>query len=467
MSGPRHGILERIGLLAGAHAFREILQAVFLIVLARRQMITYGQFMLAMGFGQILLMFAEFGLNKHTICRLAHRPDTETGLVWQVTAVKSLLLALGGGATFLFVLVQSYGLSLGTVILLLSAGVGFDALTSTFYALYQWRGDQRREAAVRSVAAAAGFGYGLAALALGLPPAALALYKLVESLAALAGAMLPILRSSQARPLLPGPSAIGATLRDGLVFALIELAAILYNKANLFFLQRAAGPGGVAQYSATWQIVDGATNLVCGLLLARTLFPLFARLLGTDFAAARDLARDTARWLLPVAACLMYGLAIESDRLIPLLYGGEYADAAWMQRWLIISVAIGLFHNLAAYLMLSLGRQALLLGICAAGLVLNIALCALWIPGRPLAGSIAALLATKGAVALCTLGYAQRRLGLLRLRPLAETGAAALAGAVLLFVLRPLGVRLVAESAALLPMLALMLRWKRRTGHGA
>ena len=467
MSGTRHNILERVGLLAAAHGFREALQAVFLIVLARRQMITYGQFMLAMGFGQILLMFAEFGLNKHAICRLAHRPETESGLVWQVTAVKSLLLALGGAATFLFVLLQAYGPSLGTVILLLSAGVGFDALTSTFYALYQWRGDQRREASIRSLAAAAGFGYGLAALGLGLPPAALALYKLVESLVALAGVMGPMLRGREARPALPGLAAVGATLRDGLVFALIELAAILYNKANLFFLQRAAGPGGVAQYSATWQIVDGATNLVCGLLLARTLFPLFARLLGTDYAAARTLARDAARWLLPVAACLMYGLAVESDRLIPLLYGGSYVDAAWMQRWLVISVAVGLFHNLAAYLMLSLGRQALLLGVCAAGLVLNIALCALWIPGRPLAGSVAALLVTKGLVAVCTVGYVQRRLGVFRLRPVAETAAAALAGGILFLAVRPLGVRLLAETAALLPMLALMRQWKRGARRGA
>jgi O-antigen/teichoic acid export membrane protein len=455
-----HGVLEKVGLLAGAHGFREVLQAVFLIVLARRQMITYGQFMLALGIGQILLMFAEFGLNKHTICRLARQPEVESGLVWQVTVVKSLLLALGGAATFVFVLLQAYDLSLGAVILLIAAGIGLEALTSTFYALCQWRGHQRQEATIRSVAAAAGFGYGLAALWAGLPPAALAFYKLIESVVALAAIALSVGANRSTRSRWPGAAALGATLRDGLIFALIELAAILYNKANLFFLQRAAGPGGVAQYSVTWQIVDGATNLVCGLLLARTLFPLFARLLTTNFAAAKDLARDSARWLLPVAACLTYGLIVESDRLIPLVYGTAYSEAVWMQKWLAISIAIGLYHNLAAYLMLSLGRQALLLGICAAGLLLNLALCVLWIPGQPLGGSVAALLLTRGAVALCTVGYCQRRLGLIRMHPLAETLAAALAGGLLFFVVRLLGNRSAAELAALLPMLVLIIRWK-------
>ncbi|MBP7831289.1 MAG: oligosaccharide flippase family protein [Kiritimatiellae bacterium] len=467
MSAARHGILGKVGLLAGAHGFREVLQAAFLIVLARRQMITYGQFALAMGIGQILLMFAEFGLNKHIVCRLARRPETEAGLIWQVTAVKSLLLALGGAATFLFVLLQNFGLSLGAVILLLSAGVGLDALTSTFYALCQWRGDQRKEAGIRSLAAAAGFGYALVALWMGLPPAALALYKPIESLVALAGGALSVGGGRAARPSWPGLASVGLTLRDGLVFALIELAAILYNKANLFFLQRAAGAGGVAQYSAPWQLVDGVTNLVCGLLLARTLFPLFARLLNTDADAARALAREAARWLLPVAACLMYGLAVESDRLIPLLYGRAYTEAVWMQRWLALTIAIGLYHNLAAYLMLSLGRELLLLGICAAGLLLNLGLCVLWIPAHPLGGSVAALLATKFAVALCTVGYGQRRLGLFQARSILETMAAALAGALLYFVFKPTGLRLLSELAALVPMLVLTAAWKRGARHAA
>ncbi|MBM4156433.1 MAG: polysaccharide biosynthesis protein [Lentisphaerae bacterium] len=453
------GIAKRFGVLAAAHGFRELLQAVFLIVLARRQMAAYGDFVLAFGLGQILLLFAEFGLNQHAVCRLARTPDAEAGIVRGILAAKSLLLALGGCVAFAFVLLQSYDLPLRSVVLLLAAGVGLEALTSTYFTLGQWHGRQRGEAVIRGIAAAAGFGYGLAALAAGWPPVLLALFKPVESVVALAGAawLLRPARGDAAAADVP----LVATLGGGLVFALIELAAIVYNKANLFFLRRAAGAEAVAQYGATWQIVDGVTSFVCGLLLARSLFPALARLLATDRAAARALVQDTARWLLVPAAVLVYGLAVESDRLLPLLYGGAYGEAVWMQRWLAASVAIGFAHNLAAYVMMGLGRERRLLVVCAAGLALNLVLCAAWIPRQPLAGSVGALLLTKAAVAAGTVGFAQRHLGLLRARDAAEFLAALLAGAAVFLLLRTTGPRLLHEAAALVPLAALVVLWRR------
>lgn len=454
-----HRILHKLGALAAAHAVRELLQAAFLILLARRQMITYGQFMLALGMGQILLLFAEFGLNQHTICRLARQSDGEAHTLWQVTWAKSFLLAIGSSAMWLFILHQNYGRPLGGIILLLAAGLGLEALTSTFFTLGQWRGMQGREALVRSLAAAAGFGYGLAALFLDLPPVALAWYKPIESLVSLAGAACLMGR--------PPPSggfkvtALSATLRGSLVFALIQLTAIVYNKANLFFLQRHAGAEGVAQYSATWQIVDGVTNLVCGLLLGRILFPLFARLLKNDERAAEAMARNAARWLAPLALILVYVLVRWSDRIISLVYGPAYGPAARMQNWLAISVVLGLFHNLAAYLMMSLDRQGRLLAICATGMILNLVLCALWVPAHPLGGSVAALLATKGLVALYTVGFCHRRLGLFRVRPLLEVGAMVAAGAVVFFALGAMGLGTAAEYAAPAPLLLLVLRWRQ------
>ena len=48
----------------------------------------------------------------------------------------------------------------------------------------------------------------------------------------------------------------------------LAVAAILFNKANVLFLQRLAGSEAVAQYSATWQLVDAIPILVSNLLLA-------------------------------------------------------------------------------------------------------------------------------------------------------------------------------------------------------
>lgn len=46
-----------------------------------------------------------------------------------------------------------------------------------------------------------------------------------------------------------------------------------------------------------------------------------------------------------------------------------------MQKWLVWTILCGFIHNLSAYLMMSQGKQRLLLAIYVCGLGLNLALC--------------------------------------------------------------------------------------------
>jgi hypothetical protein len=207
-------------------------------------------------------------------------------------------------------------------------------------------------------------------------------------------------------------SRIWGTTKNGLEFLIMALAAITYNKSNLFFLQNAGGQEAVARYSATWELVDGVSVLVCSLLLSNVLYPLFARLWKTGREEFHRLARVSAQWLLALALPVVFVLAVESDRLIGLIYGPAYADAVWVQKYLAPTVLCAFLHNLAAYLMLSQGRQRLLLVIYLAGLVLNLGLCAALIPAHALAGAAVAILATKAAVAVATVGYCQKTVGL-------------------------------------------------------
>ena len=71
----------------------------------------------------------------------------------------------------------------------------------------------------------------------------------------------------------------------------MALAAILYNKINMFFLQHYGGAQAVAQYSATWQLVDGISVLASGLLLGNVLFPVFAKLWVKDQQAFASMAQ--------------------------------------------------------------------------------------------------------------------------------------------------------------------------------
>ena len=270
------GIVSRFTHLLGAFFVREILNTVFLIYLARKSTTSYGQFMLAMSLGQILLFVSEFGINQHLVSLLVR--DAGAGALSRVTALKSALLTLGGLGIALFVFQQDYPPVLKAVVLILGGGVGLEALASSFFVSCQVRGRQDLEGRVRIIAAVFGFGYGIIALLLGASPVKVAFYKLIETLLNL-GMMIFL-----------GHQATGfrfqrIRLREiwdsghkSLVFTLIAVSSILYNKVNVLFLQRAAGADGVAQYSVTWQLVDGISCIVSAILLRKVLFPLFSGL---------------------------------------------------------------------------------------------------------------------------------------------------------------------------------------------
>lgn len=462
-AAPPLRILQKFAYLLSARWVRDACQAVFFIYLARVSAATYGEFMLALGLGSILVLVAEFGLNLPLVTLLTQK-DRDPGVALsQVTLLKGTLLFLALGGVVGFIQWQGYSPPLKRLMLLLTAGVGLEALANTFFVCLQVQGRQDLQGKIKALAAGLGFGYGLITLILGAPPLLVAAFKLIESLANLGGGAALVLYWGRFRLQRPSLTGLAGTLRLGLVFALIEVAAIIYNKANLFFLQRYAGAHGVAQYSVTWQMVDGVSGLVSNLLLQSILYPLFVHLWQTDRSQVPRLAQNTARWLLAAALPVMFVLFVESDRLIPLIYGSQYQEAVLLQKYLVVTVAFAFLHNLAAFLMISMHLERLLLIFYLGGLAFNLLWCSLVIPLTPLTGAALAIVLTKGAVALLTVSYAQRRLGLLPVRPMKQLGAAVLAGAALYLLANGHLPRELAEALALAPLLGLVWHWWR---HG-
>jgi O-antigen/teichoic acid export membrane protein len=403
-----HRIFTKLASLLSARWFMEILQALFFIYLARLSTTTYGEFMLAISLGSILRLIAEFGLNLPLVGLLSQKDGDSQGVLTQMVILKTGLLTLAYLGAIGFVHWQQYPAPLREFALIISLGMGLEALSTTFFTALQVQGRQPLEGKVRAVSALLGYGYGFAALFWGAPFLAVALFKPLETLINVVGGIWAVgVKGLWRWPSLAG---LGATLRRVFIFAILEVTAILFNKANVFFLQGHGGSEGVAQYSATWQIVDGCSAITANLILQSILFPLFVKFWEVDRPEVVRLARASARWLLGAALILMFILWAESDRIIPLVYGPQYGEAIWLQRYLVITILFSLLHNLAGFLLISMRLERLLVMVYLGALAFNLLFCWLVIPQSPLWGAALAIILTKGGMAFITFGFIQRRL---------------------------------------------------------
>jgi O-antigen/teichoic acid export membrane protein len=459
-----HGILGKFLKLAGAQWVRDSLHTLFLIILARMSTTSYGGFMLAFGLGQFILFLGEFGLNQPLVTALNRRYGRPGDVLFQYTLIKAVLFLVGVMGVTGVALQQGYDTGLVHLVLVISLGLGLEPLAGTFFVACRVRGRQDQEALIRAIAAVLGYGWAFGTLLAGAGPVVVGLFKVVENGANLIGGIVVVRgweRLTGLRLGRRGLARIWGTTRHGLVFLIMALAAITYNKSNLFFLQRAGGEQAVAMYSVTWELVDGVSVLICSLLLSNVLYPLFTKLWRTERDEFHRLALTAFQWLLALSLPVVFVLAAESDRFIGLIYGPAYGEAIWMQKYLAPTVICAFLHNLAAYLMLSQGKERLLLVIYVGGLMVNLALCTTLIPVNPLAGAAYAILLTKAVVAVATVGYCQKTIGLFTLKTLAPIVLAAGLGAGLYLGLRPVVWRELAEGAAIAPMLFFLWRqWR-------
>ncbi|MFZ2087595.1 MAG: lipopolysaccharide biosynthesis protein [Desulfobaccales bacterium] len=418
-----HRIFAKLASLLSARWFIEILQAIFFIYLARLSTSTYGEFMLAINLGTIIRLIAEFGLNVPLVGLLSQKDSHPREVLTQMLLLKAGLFTLAFLGAIGFMNWQRYASPLYEFALIISMASGLEALTTTFFTTLQVQGRQIQEGKIRALAALLGYGYGFAAIFWGAPPLALAFFKPIETLVNLVGGALSVgVKGQWPWPSLAG---LGATLRRVLIFAVLEVTAILFNKANIFFLQGHAGSEGVAQYSATWQIVDGASTLA-SILLQSIMFPLFVKFWDVDRQEVVLLVRASARWLLGAGLVLMLVLWAESDRIILLIYGPHFGEAIWLQRYLVITIFFSLLHHLAGFLLISMRLERLLLMAYLGALAANLLLCWLFIPPNPLWGAALAIILTKGGLALATFWFMQRRLQIFPLRDMVVLAAASL-----------------------------------------
>ncbi|MDR1659808.1 MAG: oligosaccharide flippase family protein [Desulfovibrio sp.] len=455
-------IPRRFGYIVGAQWLRDLTWAVFTILLARHSKDMLGQIMLALSYGYLVKTVADVGLNDFLLSTFARREARPRVLLGGVTWLKFALLAAALCIAWIVTGAQGYTPELRLIVLCIAAGFGLDGVSESFFALCQARGRQDMEMRIRAPAALIGIGFGIVCVLLNAPLLVIAMYKMLESLICMVFACLALGRNPLAGVNFPVVAALIRRMKHGIVFTGMSLCAMFYNKINVFFLKQYGGDGAVGSYGVAWEMVEGLTVLLSGALLGKVIFPLLTQLWKEDRQAFKRLSGQTARSLWAAALPMIFVLCVESDRLLPLIYGQEYRNAATAQRLLAPSLATAFLHNLAAYAMIGMRRHTLLFLFYLSGLVVNIACCCLLVPAVPLEGAALALTATKVWVAALTVSFFQWAV-----KPMSPRQWGLLFAAVSfsLFLWWNAGFvlglpRETAEMAGLAPLLALLWIWR-------
>ncbi|MGC8659964.1 MAG: oligosaccharide flippase family protein [Desulfomonilaceae bacterium] len=404
-------ILSRLAYLLSAQALEGVLSTLFFLYLAWLNASDYGQIMYAMAGGAVVQTIIQFGLYYPLVSRLGNADESETrNLIISVQAIKTGLFVLCFFGVLIFGWRQNLSFELRVVLSLMSLGFSVEAVAETFFAGLRVSGKQNQEARIKVTSSLVSYGFGFATGALGLGAIYISLFKLVSGLTRIILGYKIYLKSYVGiRTFAINIDSIRSIFRVSLVFALIEILGVIYNKTNIFFLQKEAGLNGVAYYSATWNIVDAVSILGSEQFLGWVIFPLLASLWWQNRDKAGELVRRNAQWLMAIAFPIMFFLYSESSLIIGLIYPAQYSDAIWMQKFLVWTILISFQNNLFSYVMMVAGAVNSLLLFQIAGTVFNLILNFTLVPVMKLKGGCLVIIFTKLFIACLTFGYCRVR----------------------------------------------------------
>jgi O-antigen/teichoic acid export membrane protein len=371
----------------------------------------YGEVMYAIAAGAIVAQVVQFGLYYALVTALGSAGENEgPGILNRANVIKAVLTAVSMAAVVIMAFFRGFSVSMGLILFLIALGFALEAVAETFFAGLRVRGRQDKEARIKIIGSLVSHGYGLLAAAVGLPPVMISLFKVISGTVRIwFGIGDYISHYASGIRMAPRWGAVWNMFRAALVFAMIDILGIIYNKTNVFFLENATGVKGVAYYSATWILVDPVSVVASEQLLGWVIFPLLASLWWSSRDQVRQLVRRNAQWLMVMAFPIMFFLYAEAGFLIGLIYPAEYKDAVWMQQYLVWTILFSFESNLFRYVMMVAGAANILLVFQALGTILNLVFN--WVLVKPfgLAGGCLVIILTKLVMMVMTFLYCQLR----------------------------------------------------------
>jgi len=417
MSGKR--ILTNSALLLAADVTERILRLVLVVYSARLLGdADYGRFAFALAFTSLFLILADGGIHQLLVREIARNPEKVGKYVRSALSIKLFLAVLAGGS--IAAVVQFLGKPADVVLAVyIMAGSQIVGSFSDFFGSV-FRGFQQMKYDVLGTVLGgfATVSLGLLVLFTGYDFVVLAwMYLAAQVLRLLYCAVVTHIRFAKLGLEFDLPL-VKFLLAEGFPFGILYFFAIMYTYVDSVLLSVMVGDEVVGWYNAAYRMVAAMMFIPIGAMKA--VFPAMSVYYKESMESFARLFERTYKVMFFLGFSIASAVFLLSDRIILLVFGPDYANAAGALKILVWSTAVIFIGTVQTHLTRSSNRQGFTAKVVAASAGLNVVLNLFLIPRYSLYGAAAATLASELFTFVLHYWYLRKNLvtpPLLRLTP--------------------------------------------------
>lgn len=393
----------------------------------------FGRYALATTVMFFVLLFNDFGINTWMVREVARRRDEASQLFATAAGLKVLLIASSAVLVLVISFVMGYDTkTLGAILILAIFGVT-DSFLQMCTGIFRAFERMEFDALVVILEKLLIVGIGIAVLVSGLGLYAFSWAFVIAGSITLLIALTLISRKFFPVRIRFAVQESKLVFSGAVVFGISIFLTTLYNRIDMIMLSVMKEPEVWSWYAAAHRLLNFTNQVPLVFMVA-----VFPRLSVESMASKDELSRIFTKgfkYLLILALPLVPGVIILAERIMLFFSGEEFVNAVPALQILAVDAGLLFLNIFLAGLFGATNNQNKLVVIQIGGLITNVVLNLLLIPGYAHVGAAYATVVTEGIVFLACFGYARSkliRLQELSFLPKSLFAAAAMVGLLLL-----------------------------------
>jgi len=396
-------IANNTAVLLISQAISKILHFILAIFVARYLGVAlFGKYAFAISFTLLFSVLADMGLNiliVREVSRDRSRANTYLGIT---LIIKSILALITFIAIIVIIKLMHYPSDTVTAVYIAALALVLNTLTSTLATVYQSFERMEYLAIINVLVGALSLGLTVLVIFYGYGLYAIVTVYLLQSIVNLILNAF-IVPKKFVKPKFTLDTKLGFNLlKAAIPVGLAGIFVTIYYRIDTVMLSFMKGDVVVGWYNAAYNLIFGLIFIQGSFNMA--IFPILSRLFHTPMNSFRMVYERAFKYLFYTGLPIAVGVTLLAKRIILLIYGQEYINAAGALQILIWALAFIFVNGLLGNTLVASNQQKWATCIIGGAAVLNIVLNVLLIPSLSYIGAAIATVASEMFVFLfCSL----------------------------------------------------------------